>query len=68
MNLEILTLQQLDKLFRKIVKKNGKEYELNIWDTPGQTKFNSLGKHYYKECFVTILLYDIQSQRITRST
>ena len=46
----------------KIVKKNGKEYELNIWDTPGQTKFNSLGKHYYKEWFVAILLYDIQSQ------
>ena len=33
----------------KTITKNGKEYELNIWDTAGQEKFHSLGKHFYKE-------------------
>ena len=46
----------------KIVKRNGKEYEINIWDTTGQEKFNSIGKHLYKECYVVILLYNIESQ------
>ena len=46
----------------KIIKKNGKEYELNIWDTAGQEKFHALGKHFYKEAYVVCLVYDITSQ------
>jgi len=46
----------------KIIKKNGKEYELNIWDTAGQEKFHALGKHFYKEAYIVCLVYDITSQ------
>ena len=46
----------------KIINKNGKEYELNIWDTAGQEKFHSLGKHFYKDAYVVCLVYDITSQ------
>ena len=46
----------------KVINKNGKEYELNIWDTAGQEKFHALGKHFYKEAYVVCLVYDITSQ------
>ena len=46
----------------KTIKKNGKEYELNIWDTAGQEKFHALGKHFYKESYIVCLVYDITSQ------
>ena len=46
----------------KLVNKNGKEYELNIWDTTGQEKFHALGKHFYKDAYIICLVYDISSQ------
>ena len=46
----------------KVINKNGKEYELNIWDTAGQEKFHALGKHFYKDTYVVCLVYDITSQ------
>ena len=47
----------------KIINKNDKEYELNIWDTSGQEKFHALGKHFYKEAYIICLVYDITSQQ-----
>ena len=46
----------------KIIKKNNKEYQLNIWDTAGQEKFHSVGKHFYKESYVVCFVYDITNQ------
>lgn len=46
----------------KIIKKNGKEIQLNIWDTAGQEKFHSLGKHFYKDAMIVCLVYDITNQ------
>ena len=46
----------------KIIKKKGKEYQLDIWDTAGQEKFHSLGKHFYKDSYVVCLVYDIVNQ------
>ena len=46
----------------KIIIKNNKEYELNIWDTAGQEKFHSVGKHFYKDAYIVCLVYDITSQ------
>ena len=46
----------------KVVTKNNKEYELNIWDTAGQEKFHSVGKHFYKDAYIVCLVYDITSQ------
>ena len=46
----------------KIIKKGRKKYQLNIWDTAGQEKFHSLGKHFYKDSYVVCFVYDITSQ------
>ena len=46
----------------KIINKKGKEYQLDIWDTAGQEKFHSLGKHFYKDSYVVCLVYDIVNQ------
>ena len=41
----------------------GKEkYLLNIWDTAGQEKYQSLGKHFYKDSYIVCLVYDITNQ------
>ena len=48
--------------FEKTIIKNGKEYQLNIWDTAGQEKFHSLGKYFYKDSHVICLVYDIFDQ------
>ena len=46
----------------KIINKNGKEIQLNIWDTAGQEKFHSLGKHFYKDSYIVCFVYDITNQ------
>ena len=41
----------------------GKEkYILSIWDTAGQEKYQSLGKIFYKDAYIIILVYDITNQ------
>ena len=46
----------------KTIKRGDKEVTLNIWDTAGQEKFHSLGKHFYKDSYVVCLVYDITNQ------
>ena len=46
----------------KVIKKGNQEVQLNIWDTAGQEKFHSLGKHFYKDSYVVCLVYDITNQ------
>ena len=42
----------------------GKEkYTLNIWDTAGQEKYQSLGKYFYKDAYIILLIYDITNQK-----
>ena len=48
--------------FEKVIKKGNKDILLNIWDTAGQEKFHSLGKHFYKDSYIVILVYDITDQ------
>ena len=43
----------------KIIEKNGEVLQLDIWDTAGQEKFRSLGKNFYKDAFIILLVYDI---------
>ena len=35
---------------------------LDIWDTAGQEQYRSLGKHFYKDAFIVILVYDITNR------
>ena len=51
----------------KLIKKHGKEYELDIWDTAGQEKFHSLGKHFYKESYIVCFVYDITNEESLQS-
>jgi len=44
---------------QKLYEKNGKKISLNLWDTAGQEKFRSLGKNFYKDSFIIIIVYDI---------
>ena len=43
----------------KIITRNNKYYQLDIWDTAGQEKFRALGKNFYKDAFIVIIVYDI---------
>ena len=44
---------------QKTIKKNNIPYQLDIWDTAGQERFRSLGKHFYKDAYIVIFVYDI---------
>ena len=43
----------------KIIIRDNINYQLDIWDTAGQEKYNSLGRNFYREAYVVILVYDI---------
>ena len=34
-----------------------------IWDTAGQEKYQSLGKYFYKDAYIILLIYDITNQK-----
>ena len=36
-----------------------KKIQLDLWDTAGQEQYRSLGKHFYKDSFIVILVYNI---------
>ena len=43
----------------KFINIDQKDYQINLWDTAGQEKFRALGKHFYKDAYIIILVYDI---------
>ena len=43
----------------KTIIKNDKKIKLDLWDTAGQEQYRSLGKHFYKDSYIVILVYDI---------
>ena len=44
---------------QKVISRNGKTLQLDLWDTAGQEKYRSLGKHFYKNAYIVIFVYDI---------
>ena len=44
---------------QKKIKKDKKEYKVNLWDTIGQEKYRSLTKIFVKDSDIIILVYDI---------
>ena len=46
----------------KIIKRGNDKYILNIWDTAGQEKYKSLSKHFYRDAYIIVLIYDITNQ------
>ena len=47
---------------QKIYEKNKKKINLNLWDTAGQEKFRSLGRNFYKDSYIIIIVYDITNR------
>jgi len=39
--------------------KFGETLQLDIWDTAGQERYRALGRSFYKDEFIVILVYDI---------
>ena len=48
----------------KIYKIGEVEYEIQLWDTPGQEKYRAITKLFYREAKICILVYDI-TKKIT---
>ena len=46
----------------KFVEINGQKYQLDLWDTAGQERYRSLTKHFYKDAYIIVLVYDITKQ------
>ena len=46
----------------KTIKVQDKTLNLDIWDTAGQEQYRSLGKHFYKDSYIVILVYDITNK------
>ena len=47
---------------KKDIKHGDEMVQLDLWDTAGQEKYRSLGKHFYKDSFIVILVYNITSK------
>ena len=47
---------------QKIIKKEGNEYKINLWDTIGQEKYRSLTKIFLKDSKIVIFVYDITNR------
>ena len=46
----------------KIINRYGDNLQLDIWDTAGQERYRSLGRNFYKDAFIVLLVYDITRQ------
>ena len=46
---------------QKYVEIGNKTIQLDLWDTAGQEKYRSLGRHFYKDAYIVCLVYDITS-------
>ena len=44
---------------QKALEIGDKTVNLDLWDTAGQEKYRSLGRHFYKDAYIVCLVYDI---------
>lgn len=52
---------QLDS-YTKVIETEESVIKLNLWDTVGQERFNSIPRSYYRKSDVVILVYDISEE------
>lgn len=45
----------------KTIINDGNEYSLNMWDTSGQEKFNSIITSYYRNIVVALVVFDLSN-------
>ena len=56
-----MTTRGADYSQKSIAIKN-KIVNLDLWDTAGQENYRSLGRHFYKDSLIVILVYDITNR------
>ena len=56
-----MTTRGADYSQKPITIKN-QTINLDIWDTAGQENYRSLGRHFYKDSLIVILVYDITNR------
>ena len=49
--------------FKKELVVNKKNVLLDIWDTAGQEKFHSMGRHFYKNSNIVVIVYDMTNKQ-----
>lgn len=49
--------------FQKKLQINGKTIQLDIWDTAGQEKYRAMGRMFYKDAYIVLLIYDITNKQ-----
>ena len=47
---------------QKSITINNQTINLDIWDTAGQENYRSLGRHFYKDSLIVLLVYDITNR------
>ena len=47
---------------QKLYERDGTKVNLNLWDTAGQEKFRSLGRNFYKDSYIIIIVFDITNR------
>ena len=52
----------LSSFYQKILTIDGKKILLSIWDTIGQEEYRSLGRLFYKDSHIVVLVYDITNR------
>ena len=48
---------------RKSLTLEGKEIELEIWDTSGQERYQSIAKSFYRGCMGIVIVFDVTSDK-----
>jgi len=48
---------------RKTIKLKGKGIEMEIWDTSGQERYQSIAKSFYRGCMGIIIVFDVTSEK-----
>ena len=51
-------------LFSNEIIYNGRQVILQIWDTAGQEKFQSIGAAFYRGSDACVLVYDITQEKV----
>ena len=62
-NIEINSEQNYAYFEEKLIKMNGFEININIWDTPGGEKHREANKHFIKDCIISYLCFHFKMKK-----
>ena len=62
-NIEINSEQNYAYFEEKLIKMNGFEININIWDTPGGENHREANKHFIKDCIISYLCFHFKMKK-----